>query len=78
MDYLLGKDRQREGASVLQGKPEEVREIREVAVATDMTEDVVRAVALPTGWVDVKVCAVSEVWSGLRCVRRKELRAPKR
>lgn len=46
-------------------------------VPTDMTEDVVRAVALPTGWVDVKVCAVSEVWSGLRCVRRKELRAPK-
>ena len=43
-------------------------------VPTDMTEDVVREIALPTGWVDVKVCAVSDVWSGLRCVRRKELR----
>jgi hypothetical protein len=44
-------------------------------VPTDMTEDVVRAVALPTGWVDVKVCAVSDVWSGLKCVLRKELRS---
>lgn len=43
-------------------------------VPTDMNENVVREIALPTGWVDVKVCAVSEVWSGLRCVRRKELR----
>lgn len=39
-------------------------------VATDMTEDVVRAVALPHGLVDVKVCAVDEVWSGLKLVRR--------
>ena len=46
-------------------------------VPTDMTEDIVRAVALPTGWVDVKVCAVSDVWSGLKCVLRKELRSPK-
>jgi len=46
-------------------------------VPTDMTEDVVRAVALPTGWVDVKVCAVSDVWSGLKCVLRKELRSPR-
>ena len=42
---------------------------------TDITEDVVRAVALPLGLVDVKVCAVDEVWSGLKLVRRKELRA---
>ena len=39
-----------------------------------MTEDVVREVALPLGFVDVKVCAVSEVWSGLKLVVRKELR----
>jgi hypothetical protein len=39
-------------------------------VATDMTEDGVRAVALPHGLVDVKVCAVDEVWSGLKLVRR--------
>lgn len=39
-------------------------------VATDITEDVVRGVALPGGLVDVKVCAVDEVWSGLKLVRR--------
>jgi len=39
-------------------------------VPTDMTEDVVRAVALPTGLVDVKVAAVDEVWSGVKLVRR--------
>jgi len=39
-------------------------------VPTDMTEDVVREVALPLGIVDVKVCAVDEVWSGLKLVRR--------
>ena len=43
-------------------------------VATDMTEDAVRDVALPLGLVDNKVCAVDEVWSGLRCVIRKENR----
>ena len=43
-------------------------------VATDVTEDVVREVALPTGLVDNKVCAIDEIWSGLRLVIRKELR----
>lgn len=43
-------------------------------VPTDMTEDVVRAVALPTGLVDVKVCAIDATWSGLKVVWRKELR----
>ncbi len=43
-------------------------------VATDVTEDTVRALALPLGWVDVKVCAVDAVWSGLKLVVRKELR----
>jgi hypothetical protein len=42
---------------------------------TDMTEDVVRDVALPRGLVDVKVCAIDETWSGLKLVIRKELRA---
>ncbi len=41
---------------------------------TDVTEDVIREVALPLGFVDVKVCAVSEVWSGLKLVVRKSLR----
>ena len=39
-------------------------------VPTDMTEHVVRAVALPMGWVDTKVCAIDSVWSGLRLVLR--------
>lgn len=43
-------------------------------VPTDITEDVVREIALPRGLVDVKVCAISDVWSGLRLVWRKELR----
>ncbi|HLQ13745.1 MAG TPA: hypothetical protein VK130_10965 [Steroidobacteraceae bacterium] len=41
---------------------------------TDITEDTIRALALPIGLVDVKVCAVSAVWSGLKLVVRKELR----
>jgi hypothetical protein len=44
-------------------------------VPTDVTEDVIRAIALPTGLVDVKVCAVDDVWSGLKLVIRKRLRA---
>ena len=47
-------------------------------VDTDITEDVIREVALPTGLVDVKVCAVDDTWSGLRLCLRKELRAGRR
>jgi hypothetical protein len=47
---------------------------RASGVATDITEDVVREVALPTGMVDNKVCAIDDTWSGLRLVLRKELR----
>lgn len=43
-------------------------------VPTNVTEDSIRAAALPLGYVDVKVCAVSAVWSGLKLVVRKELR----
>ncbi len=43
-------------------------------VATDVGEDVIREVALPLGFVDVKVCAVDAVWSGLKLVVRRELR----
>jgi hypothetical protein len=43
-------------------------------VPTDITEDTVRAVALPMGLVDIKVCAVDETWSALKLVLRKELR----
>jgi hypothetical protein len=43
-------------------------------VPTDVTEDTIREVALPLGFVDIKVCAVTEIWSGLKLVIRKELR----
>ena len=39
-------------------------------VPTDITEDVIRDIALPMGFVDIKVCAVDEIWSGLKLVRR--------
>ncbi len=45
-------------------------------VPTDLTEDVVREIALPTGLVDVKVAAVDDVWSGLKLVRRLKTRRP--
>lgn len=47
---------------------------RASTVPTDMTEDVVREVALPLGLVDNKVCAIDETWSGLRIVWRLEHR----
>jgi len=43
-------------------------------VSTDITEDVIRDLALPLGFVDIKVCAVTEVWSGLKLVIRKSNR----
>ena len=43
---------------------------------TDLTEDRVRDVALPEGYVDVKVCAIDETWSGLKLVKRRQLREP--
>jgi hypothetical protein len=44
-------------------------------VATDLTENVLRDVLLPTGWVDTKVCAVDDTWSGLKFVKRLSERA---
>src|SRR5436190_21647871 len=46
-------------------------------VPTDITEDVIRAVALPLGFVDIKVCAVDDTWSGLKLMIRRELRKTK-
>ena len=43
-------------------------------VPTDITEDTIRDVILPTGLVDVKVCAVDATWSGLKLMIRRELR----
>ena len=51
---------------------------KSAGVASEITEDVVRELALPLGFVDIKVCAVSEVWSGLKLVLRKELRGKAR
>jgi hypothetical protein len=47
---------------------------RASGVATDITEDAIRRLCLPLGLVDVKVCAVDDVWSGLKLMVRKELR----
>ena len=44
---------------------------KSAGVPTDVTEDVIRAVALPLGFVDVKVCAIDETWSGLKLVIRR-------
>lgn len=44
-------------------------------VPSEVTEDTIRELALPLGFVDIKVCAVSEVWSGLKLTVRKELRS---
>jgi hypothetical protein len=43
-------------------------------VASELTDNLVRGIVLPTGLVDIKVCAVDEVWSGLKFMIRKELR----
>ena len=47
-------------------------------VPTDVTEDVIREIVLPLGLVDVKVCAVDAIWSGLKLVIRKENRQKKK
>ena len=43
-------------------------------VETDITENTIRGIALPLGFVDIKVCAVSDIWSGLKLVIRKSER----
>jgi len=49
---------------------------RSSGMPTDVTEDVVRAVALPLGFVDIKVCAIDETWSGLKLMVRRINRKP--
>lgn len=44
-------------------------------IITDVTEDIIREVALPLGFVDVKVCAVDQTWSGLKLMIRRENRS---
>jgi hypothetical protein len=51
---------------------------KSAGVGTDITEDVIRAVALPLGFVDVKVCAVDEIWSGLKLMIRRTERSTTR
>jgi hypothetical protein len=41
---------------------------------TDITENTIREIALPLGFVDIKVCAVNDIWSGLKLVIRRSLR----
>ncbi|MFT3727695.1 MAG: DUF3052 domain-containing protein [Terricaulis sp.] len=47
---------------------------KKLGLETDITEDTIRKIALPMGFVDVKVCAVDETWSGLKLVIRKSAR----
>ncbi|HSX28179.1 MAG TPA: hypothetical protein VLF60_01890 [Candidatus Saccharimonadales bacterium] len=47
-------------------------------VLTNMTEQTLRDTILPLGWVDVKVCAIDDIWSGLKFVRRKSTTAGKK
>lgn len=47
---------------------------KSAGLSTDITEDVIRDVALPLGFVDIKVCAVDETWSGLKLMIRRENR----
>ena len=49
---------------------------KSAGVPTDVTEDVIRAVALPLGFVDVKVCAIDQTWSGLKLMVRRANRKP--
>ena len=44
---------------------------KSAGMLTDVTEDTIREIVLPLGWVDIKVCAVSDQWSGLKIVKRK-------
>ena len=46
-------------------------------ISTDVTEDVIREIALPLGFVDIKVCAVDDIWSGLKLMIRRENRKSK-
>jgi len=46
-------------------------------ISTDVTEDVIREIALPLGFVDIKVCAVDDTWSGLKLMIRRENRKSK-
>lgn len=68
-DLRLLRGRIRSNASIWVSWPKKASK-----VPTDITEDVIRELALPLGLVDVKVCAVSAIWSGLKLVIRKELR----
>jgi hypothetical protein len=72
LNAKLGKlrDRIRDDAVVWVSWPK-----KSSKVPTDITEDTIRDIALPMGFVDIKVCAVDHVWSGLKLVIRKELRA---
>jgi hypothetical protein len=47
-------------------------------MTTDMNDHAVRDIALPMGWVDVKVGAIDATWTGIKLVLRKELRPPGR
>ena len=74
--FVLGSARLRARFETLKGRIKQAGALwiawpkRASKVQTDLTEDVVREVALSCGLVDVKVCAIDDVWSGLKLVYR--------
>jgi hypothetical protein len=71
LDEILGRARTGLGAEAVVWVSWPKKTAR---IATDVTEDTVRDLALPLGFVDVKVCAIDDTWSGLKLVVRKTLR----
>ncbi|MDT8322048.1 MAG: hypothetical protein RQ826_16145 [Xanthomonadales bacterium] len=59
---------------LLEPLPDAVGFVSRISDSTDIIEGTVREIALPMGFVDIKVCAVDEIWSGLKLVIRRELR----
>lgn len=73
--FELARDLQKARASIAQDGAIWVSWYKKSAkIPTDVTEDLIRARALETDLVDVKVCAVTDAWSGLKLVVRKQLR----
>ena len=78
--FVTRRDRLRRRHAALAGRVQQAGSIwvawpkQGSAVPADLNGDSVRELLLPTGWVDTKVCAIDETWSGLRFVRRRELR----
>jgi len=68
---IRARQRMRQDAVIWVSWPKKVS-----GVTTDITDELIRGIALPLGLVDIKICSVDDVWSGLKLVLRRELRQP--